>query len=98
MSIYPVKLSEWYPYGDEHHGVLISIIACTRCYACGDRVRFKRAVGMHSIPFGHGDLYCSEKCLDSGKIAKVDKRRLRRFKRKYGHLEGLMVDLGYEKK
>jgi len=83
MSIYPVRLSHWYPFGDEMHSTLMSIISCTRCYACGDRVRFKRAVGNHSIPWGYGDLFCSEKCLHSNKRAKPDRRRERRLRKRY---------------
>ena len=84
MSIYPVLLSEWYPLGDAEHWVTLDIVTCNRCYACGARVRWKKAVGHHSLPFGYGDLWCGWKCAKSGKKAKTDKRRNRRIKRKFG--------------
>lgn len=40
-------------------------------------------MGHHSIPWGYGDIWCSEKCLHSGKIARPDFRRERRLKRRY---------------
>lgn len=86
MSIYPVRLSEWFPFGDEQHDICTTIVECTRCLACGDRVRFKRAIGHHSLPWGYGDLWCSEKCLNSGKTARPDKRRERRMRRKYARM------------
>jgi len=82
MGIYLVKLAEWFPVGDDYHSTLMSIINCVRCLACDKKVRFKAAVGHHSLPFGNGDLFCSWKCSTSGKIAKEDKRRARRFNRK----------------
>lgn len=83
MSIYPVRLSEWYPFGDEMYSVASSVVEFTRCYACGDKVRYKAAVGHHSLPWGYGDLWCSWKCCHSGKTARLDKRRERRMRRKY---------------
>ena len=90
MSIYPVLLSEWYPPGDEMFGNCISIAECYRCLACGDKIRYKKMVGHHSLPFGHGDVFCNWKCCRSGKIARPDKRRERRLRRKY---EDLWLDL-----
>lgn len=84
MSIYPVKLSEWYPPGDERFEICISIANFSRCLACGDKVRYSKMVGHHSLPFGNGDLWCGWKCCNSGKEARPDKRRERSLKRKYG--------------
>lgn len=84
VSIYPVKLSEWYPFGDERHEIAASIVDVARCYSCGDRIRWNNAFGHHSLPYGHGDIWCSEKCSESGKKAKPDRRRERKFKRRYG--------------
>jgi len=86
MSIYPVRLSEWFPMGDENHDNAYMIVKALRCMACDKRVRWKAAVGHHSLPWGNGDLFCGWKCCYSGKVAKEDKRRLRRRKRKYGDL------------
>jgi hypothetical protein len=88
MSIYPVKLSEWFPMGDEYHQTAISCLSYMRCKACGRKVtRWKKAIGHHSLPWGYGDLWCSKKCLLSGKTARPDKRRERRFKRKIGKIK-----------
>ena len=87
MSIYPVRLAEWFPYGDEMHENAISIVKYCRCYGCGKKVRWKAAVGHHSLPWGHGDLWCSWKCCEKGKVAKEDKRRQRRLDRKFKNFE-----------
>jgi hypothetical protein len=87
MSIYLVKLSEWYPLGDEQHDTLISILSLFRCPACRKKCRFSKAVGLHSIPWGHGEPYCGWKCAESGKIAKPDKRRRRRMVRRFKDIE-----------
>ena len=83
MSIYPVRLSEWFPVGDEHYETIYYIVKSMRCVACGSRPRYKAAVGHHSLMVGHGDLWCSWKCCFSDKVAKPDRRRQRRLKRKY---------------
>jgi hypothetical protein len=84
VSIYPVKLSEWYPPGDEMHDLTRFLVSLTRCLACGRRCRWSKAIGHHSLPFfGHGDLWCSDKCLNSDKKARPDRRRERRLRRKY---------------
>lgn len=82
MSIYAVKLSEWYPFGDEMYEFASSIVRIFRCYACGKKARYSKAVGLHSLPFGHGDVYCNWKCYDSGKVARPDRRRERRLRRR----------------
>ena len=61
MSIYPVKLSEWYPFGDEMHDVCYEITKIFRCQSCGSKLRFNRAIGDHSIPWGHGDYFARKK-------------------------------------
>lgn len=86
MSIYPVNLAEWFPYGDDKHETALSIVQTSRCLACGSKIRWKRAIGHHSLPWGYGDIWCSEHCMDSGKTAKPDKRRERRMRRKYADL------------
>ncbi len=92
MSIYPVILSQWYPFSDEMHWYAFTAVKCSRCVACGSRLRWKAAVGHHSIPWGYGDLWCNWKCCNSGKIAKPDKRRERRWKRKNKKFE-LFIDV-----
>lgn len=95
MSIYPVRLSEWFPPGDEHFDVIVSIVNYSRCLACDSKLRYKGAVGHHSLMVGVGDTWCSWKCCQSGKIAKPDKRRERRLaRRKSTRFDGLTVDLG----
>lgn len=86
MSIYPVRLNEWFPVGDENY--CKDIVDAMRCFACGKKCRYKKVWGHHSLPWGYGDVWCSEKCLNSGKEAKPDKRRERRIKRKMTKLFG----------
>lgn len=83
MSIYPVRLSEWFPVKNKMHSSAFSIVRYLRCYSCGTRVRWKAAIGHHSLPWGCGDLWCSWKCCHSGKESKPDFRRERRLKRRY---------------
>lgn len=83
MSIYPVKLIEWFPPNDEMYSRSRSAVECVRCLACGSKVNYKKAYDYDSIPWGHGDIWCSKRCLNSKKIARPDKRRERRMRRKY---------------
>lgn len=88
MSIYPVKLKDWYPYSDEMYEHSKGVVEVTPCYICGKTAKYSKAIGHHSIPWGYGDIWCSLKCFNSDKIQKPDKRRLRgrarRYARKYG--------------
>ena len=88
MSTYPVRLNEWFPPEDEHRFGVRMAVAHMRCYSCGSRCNIKKVIGHHSIPWGYGDIWCSEKCLMSGKIARVDFRRLRSQLRRLGRLAG----------
>lgn len=82
MSIYPVKLCEWFPAGDPQFETAYFLVKITRCYACGHKLRWKSAIAHHSICFGYGDMWCGWKCCKSNKIAKTDKRREKRLNRK----------------
>lgn len=82
MSIYVVNLLDWFPPGDEKYSICYDIVKSSRCEACGSRVRYKRVLGYHSLPWGHlTEVWCSDKCYHSGKTSKPDKRRLRRLRR-----------------
>lgn len=83
MSIYPVKLCEWFPPDSVCFSIIYSLIKTARCHACGSKCRFKAAVGSHSLPWGNGDLFCNWECCNSGKVAKPDIKRERRLKRKF---------------
>ena len=75
MSIYPVHLAEWFPFGSEMYDSCHSMVEVNRCYGCGRRMRFSQAWGHHSIPWGYGEIWHNLKCLESGKIARPDKRQ-----------------------
>jgi len=69
MSIYPVKLSEWYPPGDEHHHIVKYLTSngycdlTVGCPHCGKKhMHWQEAYGHHSLPWGYGDMWCREKC------------------------------------
>lgn len=81
MSIYPVPLAKWFPITDPHY--MGDSIQYYRCQACGKRPRYSKAWGHHSLPFGYGEVFCNLKCLDSGKVARPDKRRERRLNRQF---------------
>lgn len=91
MSIYPVKLNEWYPFGDKCYEPVKMAVDYSRCLACDGKLKYSKAYGHHSIAVGPGGIWCSLKCLDSGKIAKVDKRRLRSWKRRMGKKDWLIT-------
>lgn len=84
MSIYPVKISEWFPPGDEMYEIASGIVSIKRCYACNKKARWKAAIGHHSLPWGYGDVWCSVKCLKSRKEHKLDKRQRRKLRRVLG--------------
>lgn len=86
MSIYPVLLSEWFKTEDEEYRTARNMVEILRCLSCSNRVRWRKAVAHHSLPWGNGDLWCSWKCCKSGKVAKPDKRRERSFNRRYGKI------------
>lgn len=91
MSIYPVRLNEWFPFGDEYYETAKSIVDFTRCLACGKKCRYRKAVGHHSLPWGYGDLWCSEKCMQSGKVKRADRRRDRRLRRRFSKLNQVII-------
>lgn len=93
MSIYPVRLVEWYPPSDENFDSCYTTVILSRCHACGKKLRYFSAIGHHSIPWGFGDVFCSWKCCYSSKEAKPDSRRERRMKRKYSSLEEKFIDI-----
>lgn len=91
MSIYPVPLAKWFTREDDDynlHETAVSIVKTMRCHACGKRCRWSKAWGYHSLPWGYGELWCSEKCLYSGKVARPDKRRERRLRRREYYVVG----------
>lgn len=64
MSIYPVPLNKWFPKGDEHHSWLKFMLEHGQCLHCKKRrLNIKKAWGHHSLPWGHGDAWCSERHL-----------------------------------
>lgn len=89
MSIYPVRLSEWYPPGDELHDTVAFIVSSFRCKACYSRCRWKAAVAHHSIGHGYGDVWCSWKCCLSGNDRGPDKRQKRKIHRDAGKIREL---------
>jgi len=65
MNIYPyVKLIEWYPYTDEMSSFVRLYVEFSKCIKCGrGGIKFSRAYGHHSIPWGYGDVWCTWKCI-----------------------------------
>jgi len=64
MSIYPVKLGEWYPKGDEKYEICFEIVKSSRCPRCGRVPKYTSAIGMHAVPWGYGceEIFCSSRC------------------------------------
>ena len=67
MSIYPVKIKEWYvkgkPFGDEIP-MLKSLLKSFPCIVCGSKVEWDKGWVMHSITFGGpNEVWCSDQCI-----------------------------------
>ena len=71
MSIYPVKISEWYvegkPFGEEIEKLKEMLeFACFYCSVCKKPVSRENGYVMHSITFGGAsETWCSEECLNN---------------------------------
>lgn len=70
MSIYPVRIKEWYvkdqPFGKQID-MLKAMLEFYVCKRCGKQIEWDDGWVMHSITFGGPDgAWCSEKCLDGG--------------------------------
>lgn len=72
MSIYPVKLAEWFPIDDEYHDTMKWLVsngysdAGRGCKLCKKHhMYWKEAIGHHSLPWGYGDIWCRQKCYDN---------------------------------
>lgn len=96
MSIYPVPLQKWFPnpkehpvYSDQDHSILRMIVKLSRCDNCGKHCKYNRAWGHHSLPYGYGEVWCSEKCLYGPKKRKK-KRREKRLRGRKKRLYTLM--------
>lgn len=69
MSIYPVRLSEWFPPGNEYHSIMKFMVSrgyCDGqigCMHCKKKhMHWQEAYGHHALPWGYGDLWCRKKC------------------------------------
>lgn len=82
MSIYAVKLCEFYPPSCDMFDTAYFLVKSDRCHACGHKLRWKSAIAAHCYTYTGTAAFCSWECLKSNKTAKVDKRRERRMNRK----------------
>jgi len=69
MSIYPVRIKEWYvegkPFG-ECIPMLKGMLNFYSCIQCGKKIKWNRGYVMHSITYGGPDgRWCSKKCLEA---------------------------------
>lgn len=64
---YQVRARELHGYrgirelGNQHYAARL-ICKLERCGECGKSVKWNRAWGHHSIPWGHGTVYCNYEC------------------------------------
>lgn len=69
MSIYPVRIKEWYvkgePFGDQIPTLKSLIRHVLDCKVCGKKIPWKTGYVMHSATFGGSyDAWCSEECFN----------------------------------
>lgn len=69
MSIYPVKLIDFFPPSKKKedkflHETALMLVKIMPCIRCGKIGKYKNAWGHHSILWGHGDIWCSKRCLN----------------------------------
>lgn len=64
MSIYPVRLYEWFPPNDEMYENAECMVKFSKCIVCGKKPKYRYAIGHHSIPWGNGDIWCTKKCFN----------------------------------
>ena len=63
MSIYIVRLKEWFPKGDEMHKIARIIVANEKCAFCKKKPRWRNARGYHALPWGYcSDVWCNIHC------------------------------------
>ena len=63
MSIYSVRLKDWYGPGDSLHSTLKFATKFLSCPNCKKKnMHWQDVVGDHSIVHGYGDMWCREKC------------------------------------
>lgn len=95
MSIYPVRLAEWFPRSSDKYEIAKMVVKYKHCNACAKPLRYPKAYGHHSVPWGYGEIWCDLKCLNSrkSKHPKPDKRFNRRLKRR-GLLIGIIQEVG----
>ena len=83
MSIYPVRAKTWFN-GDPNGEMVRHLTLMMRCASCGDKCNYNKLYCHHSLPYGYGEIWCSNRCLNSNKVNKRPNRRLEnRWKRKY---------------
>ena len=68
MSIYPVRVKEWFPPGDPNHSTMKFLVSngygdqVRGCLHCGKKhMHWQQAYAHHLLPWGYGDIWCSEK-------------------------------------
>lgn len=63
MSIYPVKICEWWPKGNKHREDVEEMLLYLPCLTCGKKVTTRGYLD-HSAPYGGPNrAYCSMKCM-----------------------------------
>lgn len=63
MSIYPVRIDEWFTEPAEL-AVLRDILAASKCEQCEKPVGISKGWAMHAILWGYGEVWCSVNCLE----------------------------------
>jgi len=62
-----IQISEYIRQGKELHTNCKFSVGMARCFSCGSSIKWKKAWGHHSIPWGYGDVWCSKKCMKNKK-------------------------------
>lgn len=70
MSVYPVKMVEWFPKIDEMYDRARTSVRYSYCLECnkkGEDIKYQYAIAHHSLPWGHGDVWCTTRCFNKWK-------------------------------
>lgn len=60
----PAEVGEWWDKEQHTNNIVAeTVVKLSKCERCKKKCKWKQAWGHHSIPYGHGEIWCSKTCL-----------------------------------